>query len=258
MGADGGNPEALQISAGCTVPQWPLLGHRAASMQPHCFWTDVHSRSPQDKRSQLPTVPAFPLSKELPCYSPNDFLTQPRRAFSNIWCGIAKAQSLVCRLLSCPHQGRVTSCITSSEGLSCWLRPHPASHMQGLALEKLPSPAGCKQDLLHMLQHAMVKNPYLLPNSRSTAGHQEAQFHCAMRREEEGLRPWPASWIFQFPADPRKWASGWKNKHLLIPPCHTDLQENVLLASNVRIFLTLSVWAGHIAWDHLCPMRCHC
>jgi len=118
MGADGGNPAALRIHAGPTGPQWPSHGHRAMSLQPHRFWTDLHSSSPQDKRSQLPTALASPRGKQLVCYSHRNFFTQPRRAFSSIWCGKAKAQSLVCRLLSSPPQGKVMSYITGSKSRS--------------------------------------------------------------------------------------------------------------------------------------------
>lgn len=73
----------------------------------------------------------------------------------------------------------------------------------------------------------------------------------------EGKVKTTASFLSPFNAQLILWkqATGRKNKNLLCPCCHTDLEENFLLASNLRIFLTPSVWAGHIT---LCPVRCDC
>lgn len=169
MGADRGKPEAPQIRTECTAPQWPLLGHRAVPLQPHCFWTGLHSSSLQDKWSQLPTVLAFPGGKELACYSHKDFGTQSRRTTSNIWCGIAIAQSLGRRLLSSSR--KVMSGITGGEGLS-W-RLYPVSHMQGLALEKLPSLQGANKTYYICYSLPWPNKCYLLPSFSSAAGNQQ-------------------------------------------------------------------------------------
>lgn len=84
------------------------------------------------------------------------------------------------------------NCITGDEGLSCIQFPS----CRGLALEKLSSSAGCKEELFHMLQHAMAKKYHLLPSLTSAAGDQQPQYHCATRKEEERLRVWPVSSVF--------------------------------------------------------------
>lgn len=81
------------------------------------------------------------------------------------------------------------------------------------------------------------------------------------------LRPWPASSVFQFSDDPWKWATGWKNRHLFIPPCHTDLHTSHLKWGEFpphfkceNIFNLKSVSRiHHVRWFMPCEMwlLCH-